>query len=50
MKILSIEKNNNSSAIKVLQLTDDNYVIETGVFDDNETIHLCISSQIGCPI
>lgn len=50
MKIISVEKNDDETAIKVLQLTDDNYVIETGVFDDKKTVHLCISSQIGCSV
>lgn len=50
MKIISVESLQNESAKKVLQLTFDNYVVETGVFDDGNTVHLCISSQIGCKI
>lgn len=35
---------------KILQLTFNNYVIEKSVFDNINTIHLCISSQIGYTI
>lgn len=35
---------------KVLQITDDRYVTETGVFDDGKDVHLCLSSQLGCSI
>lgn len=50
MKIISINSSKDDLAKKVLQQTYDNYIVETGVFDDKETVHLCISSQIGCPI
>lgn len=50
MKIIGIESSNDKKAIKVLQLTEDCFVTETGVFDDGNIVHLCISSQIGCPI
>ena len=50
MKIIEKYQTDASKTFKVLQLTNDDYVIETGVFYDFDTVHLCISSQIGCPI
>ena len=50
MKIIEKYQSSDKQSYKVLQLTDDNYLIETGVFNDFDTVHLCISSQIGCPI
>lgn len=50
MKIISIESSNDEKAHKILQITCDSYIIETGVFDDGDDVHICISSQIGCPI
>ena len=50
MKIIEKHQSDDKQSYKVLQLTDDNYVIETGIFKDFDTIHLCVSSQIGCPI
>lgn len=50
MKIININSSNDGKTFKILQLTDDNYVTETGVFDDGPDVHLCISSQLGCKI
>ena len=50
MKIVEKYQSEDKESYKVLQTTDDNYVIETGVFNDGDTVHLCVSSQIGCPI
>lgn len=50
MKIIKVISSGDKKAHKVLQLTKDNYVTETGVFDDGDTCHLCLSCQIGCPI
>lgn len=50
MNIVEIISSEDKKAHKILQVTKDNYIIETGVFDDGDTCHLCISSQIGCPI
>ena len=50
MKIIDKVFSEDKLSAKVLQATDDNFVIETGVFDDGNTCHLCVSCQIGCPI
>ena len=50
MKIIDKIISEDKLSAKVLQATDDNFVIETGVFDDGNTCHLCVSCQIGCPI
>lgn len=50
MKIIEKVFSEDQLSVKVLQVTDDNFVIETGVFDDGDTCHLCVSCQIGCPI
>jgi 23S rRNA (adenine2503-C2)-methyltransferase len=50
MKIIDKIYSTSDKSIKVLQITNDNFIVETGVFDDGNTCHLCMSSQIGCPI
>lgn len=50
MKIIDKTFSEDKLSVKVLQVTNDSYVIETGVFDDGDICHLCVSSQIGCPI
>jgi len=50
MKVIDKIYSQIDKSIKILQITDDNFVIETGVFDDGDTCHLCMSCQVGCPI
>ena len=50
MKVIDKIYSQIDKSIKILQMTDDNFVIETGVFDDGDTCHLCMSCEIGCPI
>lgn len=50
MKIIDRTCGQIDKSEKILQITDDNFVIETGVFDDEDTCHLCMSCQVGCPI
>ena len=50
MKIVDKFQSEDKMSYKYLQTTEDSYVIETGVFYDGDTVHLCVSSQIGCPI
>ena len=43
MKIIDKIMSEDKLSAKVLQATDDNFVIETGVFDDGNTCHLWVS-------
>jgi len=47
MKIIKSLNSSDGFAIKYLQKTEDNNIIETGYYDLDEHI-VCISSQIGC--
>jgi len=49
MKIVKSLNSDNGQAIKYLQKTEDNNIIETGYYDLDEHI-ICISSQVGCPM
>ena len=46
MKIIDRTCGQIDKSEKILQITDDNFVIETGVFDDGDTCHLCMSCQV----
>ena len=48
MRIIDKITSEDKLSAKVLQAQDDNFVIETGVFNDENTCHSCVSCQIEC--
>ena len=49
MKIIKQVKSKDGIAVKFLQQTHDDHIIETGYYSLDENI-VCISTQIGCPM